>query len=302
MVLALWYSRAALERCYSGATCHTSREIQLEAFQSARAAHRRVPGDRRVRRNRHRSEAMTGPPAAGPRHPPRPVTTVVAAQDIPLGATLTAGMLTTTDVQAGASASRAPSATRARSSARPFDARSRTAPSSSPRTSSRTPLTTIVVPEGKRAISVQVDQVNGVGTLIKTGDYVDLVLGLTGDKFPVVTLNPDDESITVVAGPEQHERQAPHRGHAGDRHDPPADHRDQAGPTQRRPAAPPRRRRRRSATTARSSSSSPSPPSRRSSSSSPRSTATSPSSSATRGTSSTSRATPSSACRPERPA
>ncbi len=57
-----------------------------------------------------------------------------------------------------------------------------------------------MVPEGKRAISIQVNQVNGVGTLIKTGDYVDLVLGVTGEKFPVVTLNPEDELITVVQG------------------------------------------------------------------------------------------------------
>jgi pilus assembly protein CpaB len=56
------------------------------------------------------------------------------------------------------------------------------------------------VPKGMRAIALQVDNVSGVGTLIKTGDYVDMVVGLTGDKFPVVTLNPTDDSITVVAG------------------------------------------------------------------------------------------------------
>ena len=61
-------------------------------------------------------------------------------------------------------------------------------------------LTNIEVPVGKLAMAIQVDQVSGVGTLIKTGDYVDMVVGLTGDKFPVVTLNPDDKSITVVAG------------------------------------------------------------------------------------------------------
>ena len=41
-------------------------------------------------------------------------------------------------------------------------------------------------PAGLRAIAVQVDQITGVGTLIKTGDYVDMVIGFTGDKFPVV--------------------------------------------------------------------------------------------------------------------
>lgn len=58
----------------------------------------------------------------------------------------------------------------------------------------------IDTPKGKIAIAVQVDQVTGVGTLIKAGDYVDMVVGFASDKFPVVTLNPADDSFTVVAG------------------------------------------------------------------------------------------------------
>jgi pilus assembly protein CpaB len=58
----------------------------------------------------------------------------------------------------------------------------------------------IVTPAGLRAMAVQVDQVTGVGTVIKTGDYVDLVAGITGDKFPVITVNPADDSVTVVSG------------------------------------------------------------------------------------------------------
>ncbi len=58
----------------------------------------------------------------------------------------------------------------------------------------------IVVPPGLRAISVQVDQVSGVGTVIKTGDYVDMIVGFASDKFPVVTKNPVDDSFVVVAG------------------------------------------------------------------------------------------------------
>jgi Flp pilus assembly protein CpaB len=58
----------------------------------------------------------------------------------------------------------------------------------------------VTVPPGQRAISVQVDQVSGVGTVINTGDYVDLLAGFTGDKFPVVTVNPQDDSISVVSG------------------------------------------------------------------------------------------------------
>jgi len=55
----------------------------------------------------------------------------------------------------------------------------------------------ISVPPGKRAIALEVNQVTGIGTLIKPGDYVDVVVGLN---FQVVTVNPDDQSITVVAG------------------------------------------------------------------------------------------------------
>jgi Flp pilus assembly protein CpaB len=51
-----------------------------------------------------------------------------------------------------------------------------------------------------RAMAVQVDQVSGVGTVIRTGDYVDAVVGFTADKFPVVTLNPDDNTVSVVSG------------------------------------------------------------------------------------------------------
>jgi Flp pilus assembly protein CpaB len=61
-------------------------------------------------------------------------------------------------------------------------------------------VTTIDCPLTLRCMSVQVDQLSGVGTVIKTGDYVDAVVGLTADKFPVITVNPTDKSITVVSG------------------------------------------------------------------------------------------------------
>jgi pilus assembly protein CpaB len=48
----------------------------------------------------------------------------------------------------------------------------------------------IETPKGKVAIAVQVDQVTGVGTVIKTGDYVDLIAGFVADKFPVVISPP----------------------------------------------------------------------------------------------------------------
>ena len=52
-------------------------------------------------------------------------------------------------------------------------------------------------PPTKRCMSVQVDQVSGVGTVIKTGDYVDMVVG-----FNVAVLTPDatGSNFTVVPG------------------------------------------------------------------------------------------------------
>jgi Flp pilus assembly protein CpaB len=45
----------------------------------------------------------------------------------------------------------------------------------------------ITVPAGYVGVSLLVDQTTGVGTLIKSGDYVDVVMGITGaDKVPVV--------------------------------------------------------------------------------------------------------------------
>ena len=76
-------------------------------------------------------------------------------------------------------------------------------PSSPLRRSGETGQGTILdieVPAGKRAITVEVDQVTGVGTAIKPGDYVDMVVGITADKFPVITTNPADNSFSIVAG------------------------------------------------------------------------------------------------------
>jgi Flp pilus assembly protein CpaB len=57
----------------------------------------------------------------------------------------------------------------------------------------------VTVPLGMRAIAVTVDQGSGVGTLIRTGDYVDLLVGITGDKFPVITVT-DSNTFQVVSG------------------------------------------------------------------------------------------------------
>jgi Flp pilus assembly protein CpaB len=52
-------------------------------------------------------------------------------------------------------------------------------------------INNIEVPAGFVAVAVQVDQTTGVGTLIKPGDHVDIVMGLTGaDKVPLVEVSP----------------------------------------------------------------------------------------------------------------
>ncbi|MBA3236048.1 MAG: Flp pilus assembly protein CpaB [Chloroflexi bacterium] len=61
-------------------------------------------------------------------------------------------------------------------------------------------ITNIDCPAGLRCMAIQVDQLTGVGTVIKTGDYVDMIIGLQGEQFPVITTNPVDDSVTVVLG------------------------------------------------------------------------------------------------------
>ncbi len=128
--------------------------------------------------------------------------TVVATVDIPIGVQVTADMVTETPLPAEG---RSPTAfgdvtqvigqtvrqqvlTGAQLTADTFGA-----------TGAGTILE-IDVPTGKRAITVQVDQVTGVGTVIKTGDFVDMVVGIRADKFPVITTNPADDTFTVVSG------------------------------------------------------------------------------------------------------
>lgn len=61
-------------------------------------------------------------------------------------------------------------------------------------------ITDIDCPATFRCMAVQVDQLTGVGTVIKSGDFVDMIIGLQGDQFPVITTNPVDQSVTVVTG------------------------------------------------------------------------------------------------------
>ncbi len=136
---------------------------------------------------------------------PQNLPTVFAAKDIPLGVSVTADMLVQKDTPV---TERAPDAYNSPSLVIGQVAR-RAIPKDRQITgadfAASGSATIIEVPPTLRAISVQVDQVTGVGTLIKPGDYVDMVVGFTADKFPVVTVQPATtpnapNTITPVAG------------------------------------------------------------------------------------------------------
>ena len=125
---------------------------------------------------------------------------MVAAQDIPLGSKITDAMLTTTEVDAPAPAGTFGDKSLVIGQTARADVVAGQAITTVITNGSATGVLDVHVPAGRVAIAVQVDQVTGVGTVIKAGDYVDMVVAITGDKFPVVTLNPTDQSITVVSG------------------------------------------------------------------------------------------------------
>ena len=140
----------------------------------------------------------TSPTSNGPTPPP-PLPTVIATQDIAIGVTITEAMVTTETLPQDA---REPGAFQDPSQVIGKVVRQEVTSGgqiTSTTFSSNIDLG-ISVPPGQRAMSLQIDAVSGVGTIIQTGDFVDMVVGLSGDAFPVVQLNPEDDSIQVVAG------------------------------------------------------------------------------------------------------
>jgi pilus assembly protein CpaB len=119
--------------------------------------------------------------------PPTTVAIVVAAQDIALGATIQATDVTTKDVAVDQ---------------RPTDSYTDTSfvvgQIARSKVTSGQLITSVVlhsgggisnveVPPGLVGIAVQVDQISGVGTIIKPGDFVDVISGFTGaDNVPLV--------------------------------------------------------------------------------------------------------------------
>ena len=131
---------------------------------------------------------------------PTKLPTVVALQDIPLGVVVTQEMVEEQTMDVGA---RRPTAFQAKSQVVGLVARrvikTGAQVEAADFDTSSTSCGTIDVPTTLRAIAVQTDQVSGVGTVINTGDYIDMLVGFTADKFPVTTIGTDG-TITVVSG------------------------------------------------------------------------------------------------------
>jgi len=116
--------------------------------------------------------------------PPAELDTVVAARDIPLGVTVTAAMVTTqkilaTDREVGALGNPSQAIGKV--------ARATVTKGQQVTTAvflSQSSPTSIECLAGFTCVSIQVDQVSGVGTLIRTGDYVDLVAQIS-PTFPI---------------------------------------------------------------------------------------------------------------------
>lgn len=124
--------------------------------------------------------------------PPSKIATVIASRDIALGVTITKDMLKSQDLEQSV---RLPGA---------FGDTSQVVGSvtrAAIKTGQQITVTSFTeqsganfqCPAGFTCIAVQVDQLSGVGTLIKTGDYVDMVAGIS-PLFPIL----DSKTVTKV--------------------------------------------------------------------------------------------------------
>jgi Flp pilus assembly protein CpaB len=143
----------------------------------------------------------TGTPGTGGNPSAAPTTskTVVAAKDIPLGVAVTADMLTTKTLD---NTVRLPGVFGDPSQAVGQVARQNIKRDQQVTLALFTDIgqsSRVDCPSGFTCIAVQVDQVSGVGTLVKTGDYVDVVAQLsTTAGFPVNYFV--DQSKTPTSG------------------------------------------------------------------------------------------------------
>jgi Flp pilus assembly protein CpaB len=133
---------------------------------------------------------------------PTKLPTVYATVTIPLGTTIKAGMLEAREISI---AQRDPNALNSPDSLLGAIARADIPQGKQVTTADlglngvRGAITKVSTPKGLRAIAVQVDQLSGVGTVIDSGDWVDVVVSLSGDKlFPVVTFQKTIEEMTPI--------------------------------------------------------------------------------------------------------
>ena len=124
--------------------------------------------------------------------PPSKVATIIASRDIALGVTITKDMLKSQDLEKdvrlpgafGDSSQVVGNVTRAAiKTGQQITVAAFTEQSGA----------NFQCPAGFTCIAVQVDQLSGVGTLIKTGDYVDMVAGIS-PLFPII----DSKTVTKV--------------------------------------------------------------------------------------------------------
>jgi pilus assembly protein CpaB len=132
---------------------------------------------------------------------PTDAATVIAAVDIPLGSRITAEQVTVQKVLLtgrDADAFGAPSQVIGQIVRQPVTAGQAITARTLSGGANPGEILDIQVPAGKRAMTVQVDQVTGVGTVIKTGDYVDMVVAVPKDNFPVIVGDPAARSYAIL--------------------------------------------------------------------------------------------------------
>ena len=128
-------------------------------------------------------------------------TVVVAAADVPLGTTITAAMVATqaiknTEVPVGSytltSEVIGRTVTTQLTKGQLVDGNAFS-------TTTVNPDIARLLEPGRRAMSLEVSYIAGVGTLIKPGDWVDVVVGIAGAAFPLVTTDKVD-TVTTLTG------------------------------------------------------------------------------------------------------
>jgi Flp pilus assembly protein CpaB len=142
-------------------------------------------------------------PQAATTAPPTQATVVIATADIPLSSRIRPDQVGTKVVDlAGASVGYFTDVSQVigQTARQPVTAGAQITATTLSGTSTTTAID-VQTPEGLRAISVRVDQISGVGTVIKAGDWVDGLMSLTEEQFASVTANPENPDEVLITNP-----------------------------------------------------------------------------------------------------